>query len=74
MILLKRQRIMAKQRIEIPNSNEYGMTCCQCIHSCCDPLDDDCKYHPTDKDRRCHKLNKSVWNLEDASKCKFYFD
>ncbi len=44
--------------------------CSSCCWSCCDPLDENCKYHPIDKDRWCHKYNKSVFNLEDASNCK----
>ena len=49
---------------------KYERLCGQCCHSCCTT---DCiDTHPIDKDRWCHKFNKSVWDLEDA--CEFYFD
>lgn len=48
--------------------------CGSCIWSCCNPLNEECKYHPIDKDRWCHMFKKSVWTLEDASKCNEYFD
>lgn len=46
--------------------------CGSCNWSCCDPLQEECKYHPIDKDRWCHKHNKSVYDLEQA--CNEYFD
>lgn len=46
--------------------------CGSCNWSCCNF---DCvDTHPIDKDRWCHKFNKSVWTLEDANKCEEYFD
>ena len=61
-------------KVSFDNDEDYGIVCCQCFYSCCDPTKSECNNHPIDKDRWCHKLNKSVWNLEDATNCKYYFD
>ena len=54
------------------NDDYLEKVCGSCCWSCCDF---DCiDTHPIDKDRWCHKFNKSVWSLEDASKCDEYFD
>lgn len=60
-----------KQIRNFEDEDEYGTVCARCWHSVCDPLEEECiNEHPGDKDRWCHKHNKSVWNLQDASKCK----
>ena len=46
--------------------------CSECCFSCC--TSECIDTHPIDKDRWCHKLNKSVFDLEDANNCKYYFD
>lgn len=51
---------------------EQEITCGSCCFSCCDSKCVDT--HPIDRDRWCHKLNKSVYELEDATNCKYYFD
>lgn len=56
------------------NDDYLEKICGSCNWSCCDPLKEECKYHPIDKDRWCHKFEKSVWTLEDASNCEEYFD
>lgn len=56
------------------NDEEYGRVCCRCWHSVCDPCDEECDNHPIDKDRWCHKHNKSVWDLEDATHCNDFWD
>ena len=65
---------MAKYCVEDPSEDDYGRVCCQCLYSCCNPTNPECNNHPIDKDRWCHKHHKSVWNLEDASNCKDFFD
>lgn len=54
------------------NEEPANRLCGQCCYSCC--THDCIDIHPIDKDRWCHKFNKSVWDLEDASKCEFYLD
>lgn len=61
-------------KIDINSILSEERVCGSCCWSCCDPLQEECKHHLIDKDRWCHKHNKSVFNLEDASNCKEYFD
>ena len=65
---------MSKHKVEIPNQDEMDSVCCRCWYSVCDPTNSDCDNHPITKDRWCHKHHKSVWNLEDASNCKDYWE
>lgn len=60
-------------KIDIKNleKDEYGQVCCRCWNSVCDPCDPDCDGHPMDYGQRwCHKYEKPVENLQDASQCK----
>ena len=61
-------------KIDINSILSEERICGSCNWSYCNPLKEECKYHSIDKDSLCHKYNKSVFNLEDASNCKEYFD
>ena len=61
-------------KVHLKEDDEYGKVCCRCWYSVCDPTDSNCDNHPIDKERWCHKYNKSIWNLEDASNCKDFLE
>ena len=60
------------KKLKIKEQETTDKFCSQCCFSCC--TSECVDTHPIDRDRWCHKLNKSVYELEDATNCKYYFD